>query len=150
MLQQIEPCSKSVTKKTVKRFQLMLIGCLYFWSLWRSLLLVKCQAFSVNTTGNRFLRVHYRAQNTIFLSEYSLRINSLKFAKFHKWIRIIPRLFHPSEIQLFQTICFKVTMEADKQGLQRRVGGCALFYSYDISYKFWSSTYSRLPSPPFP
>ena len=70
VLQPIRPCSKSVTKKRVERFQVMFIGCLYkylakyFWSLWGSLLLVKLQAFPLNSTGSRFLRVYYRAQNT--------------------------------------------------------------------------------------
>ena len=70
VLQQIRPCSKSATEKRVERFQLMLIGCLYnyletyFWSMWRSILLVKLQAFPLNSTGNRFLRVYCRDQDT--------------------------------------------------------------------------------------
>ena len=57
LLQQIRPCSKSVTKKRVELFKLMLIRCLYrylgtyFWSLRRSLPLAELQAFPLKSTG---------------------------------------------------------------------------------------------------
>ena len=41
-------------------------------------------------------------------------------------------------------------MVAYKQGLQRKVGRCALFSQHDISCGSYSNTYSRLPSLHFP
>ena len=41
-------------------------------------------------------------------------------------------------------------MVADKQGLRRSVGGCALFSQYEISCGSQSTTYSRLPLLHFP
>ena len=90
VFQQIRPCSKSATKKRIELFQLMLIRCLYkylrtyFWSLWRSLFLVKLQAFLLNSSGSRFLRVYCRAQNTL---KHMLRIISLKSVKFCEWVK---------------------------------------------------------------
>ena len=52
---------------------------------------------------------------------------TVKSVKFFEWFKnhteALSFQFHLSEIQLLQTTCFKNYMVADKQGLQRTVGG---------------------------